>query len=182
MRPRDEFHKVVDNDTAEISLEEFVNAANDMEKLFIVGMAERPGTDLFMTTLELKYFPPHTELNDQIDMYACCWNGLPWGVISLPLAKEKIALSIADETEMRVVRGFPTFISFDPISILVTWSWKDKLPENALPFPLKGDNVRTLENARNSPIYDGLDSQKQVRNTAKENLKKAYNRFRSQVN
>jgi hypothetical protein len=51
---------------------------------YIVGALDRPGTLLFATELENKYYAPDTELNDQYNIFYTKYGDAPHYIIEIP--------------------------------------------------------------------------------------------------
>lgn len=121
--------------------EEFTSLSKDEDKLFIVCMGGRPGIQLFFTDLEYNHFIPGTPINDRFNVLLEKWEGMAWVVIEVPMKYQSLVSEVAERNGMRIADGIPMILG-----------------EDVSAFPLKGDNVFTLENAPDSVIYKGAEA------------------------
>ena len=160
-----------------ISKEDFVALSEDKSRTFIVAMSNRPGACLFAAQLEFDHFPPLSPLNEEFQVYMVLWNHLEWFVISLPAKKYELAEEVAKQNCLRIADGVPVFMGNFPVSIIAALR---QPPGNGIPcefFLLQGDNVFTLENNRESPIYGDPKSADEIRRSelgAVERLQKEF--------
>ncbi len=132
----------------------FISMSKDKDKLFIVCMTGCPGIRSFIMSLEYSHFPPGTPMNDLFQYYLSKWEEMQWEIVQVPIKYKDLVWKVAEENRMRIVDGVPQLIG----------GGEQK------PFPLTGDNVFTVENERNSKVYEGRTASQEV---MKEDIKRA---------
>lgn len=103
-----------------------------------MGVPARPGVKLFLSTLEYKWFPPGTVKNALFTLTLLEWEDMLWDVVTIPKECEEHAKATAKMTGMRIANGVPVLLS----TTIST-------------FPIGGDNVFSVENCSDHPIYKG---------------------------
>lgn len=130
-----------------VSEDVFRALAQQTDRLFLVCMLLRPGVATFTTRLEFEHFPPLTAANAELDLYTVEWSDLPWAVISIPKTKRHLAEEVAEQCGLRIADGIPWVIGGD----------------GDQHFPLHGPNVFTMENVRESKVYDGIQQAEEMK-------------------
>ncbi len=142
------------SDGTDITEEQFFLMSEDEDKLFIIGMASRPGVNFFLIDLEYNYFIPGSPLNDRFELFIKKWQDIGWAVVAVPMKYKDCVWKVAERDDMHLVDGTPIMLSL----------------EGATRFPLKScDNVFTLENAKGSKAYEGAAASEELE---RENKKK----------
>lgn len=126
--------------TRDMADQEFQHLSDDKSRLFVVAMMSRPGAGIFVVDLEYNHFPPGSPKNEEFQMVISKWQGMSWMTIHVPIEYRGLVEEVAARNEMRLGDGIPTILG------------GTNGPQQ---FPVRGDNVFTLENAPNSPIYKG---------------------------
>jgi hypothetical protein len=124
------------------SYEQIAGLSENKDYFYVVSMLDRPGANLFAVSLEYRYFQPGTVINNSFQMRLVKWpcmDSLLWYIITVPISYKEICFSVAQECKMRLADGVPFILASD------REEW----------FPLRGDNVYTLENQSDSLIYQG---------------------------
>jgi hypothetical protein len=129
----------IEDKTAELTVEQFEQEGANQDRFFIVSWAGRPGAQTFMTKLEYEHFTPGGPLNVEYEFYAVLWQDIPFHVCSIPMSKRALAEKVAKETHMRIADGYPNLLGGG----------------QQLRFPIHGNNVWSLENEADSPVYKG---------------------------
>lgn len=118
---------------------EFAHIADDKSRLFIVTMMTRPGAGVFLVDLEYHHYPPGSPKNHDFQMIVSVWSDMEWATIHVPIEHKELVEEVAKRNGMRLADGVPTLLG-------------NGAPEV---FPVNGDNVFTLENVADSPVYKG---------------------------
>lgn len=105
--------------------------------IHFVCMKNRLGTEELTTKLEFTHYKPQTARNDLMVLRVLLWSGIVWFVISIPASEKYLMEEVVSLCGMRIVNGVPTIFEEGKIS----------------QFPIKSDNVFTLENVRDHPVY-----------------------------
>jgi hypothetical protein len=130
----------------------------DDEHLFIFSMSQRPGALRFFHELEHTFFAPGTELNMKYSMLYVNWSDMMWIGVRIPISMKNCADITANRTGMHVSDGIPTIISGGGVC----------------QFPLNGQHVYTLENAKGSKVYDGMSAAEEMRKDELIEINKEY--------
>jgi hypothetical protein len=120
----------------------------DRRLFFVVCLMSPPrlGTRLFMTTLEYRYFAPHTSAEKNFQVYTLRWQGLSFCVLCIPASMRQAAEKVARLTRMRIADGTPTMIDAKREGAI--------LMPKVTRFPLDTRQVWTLEyNTKTHPLY-----------------------------
>lgn len=113
-----------------MTTEEFASLSKDKSRFFIVVMSMRPNTRVWSMDLEYTHYVPDTPRNDLFSFYQSKWQDIHWSVISIPIEDRHLAEEMASKHNLRIADGIPVILGGEK-------------PEA---FPLKGDNVFTIEN------------------------------------
>jgi len=148
-----------DQTVTPLTVEEFAALSQDEGRLFIIIGVHRIGGQLFATELETGYFPPETEANKEFKFYIANWQDLAWGVIDIPMWARNYADIVAEKTNMKIVDGILIVLP-GPVS-----------------FPLSGDNVFTLSNVSDSPVYDNGPGAEAMKKVEKKCVEDAWKKF-----
>jgi hypothetical protein len=117
--------------------------ARDPSLFHIVACSARPGVFAYVVSLENTYFPPSIpKRNHQFQLHVGNWEDLAWIIVSIPADKRRFAERTAARTDMRLCDAIPCFITADQPT-----RW----------FPVSGPLVRYLQNAPDSPVYEGFE-------------------------
>ena len=126
------------NPTTEEKIQAFVNNTRFVHFLCLI-IPRRPGVLLFSVKLEYSYFPPNTQKNEEYRLHMINWEDMTWSMISIPEEYSHMAHGVADEVGVRIADGIP-HTSTDGLKTLRA-------------FPIKGNNVFTIENVKESEVY-----------------------------
>jgi hypothetical protein len=111
----------------------------------LVWMADRPGTLRFVTRLEHEHFPPSDPARNALFRVRFArWEDLPWQIVSIPIGEKALFWELAAQTNMRINDGMPTMFDVGPNGVQRP-HW----------FSVANDRTWTLENAPDSPLYQG---------------------------
>lgn len=119
---------------SDAELEAFVA---DPSRIHYVGMLARPGVYECSQTLEDTHYTPGTPRNDLFGLIIIHWQGLAWGLISIPADEKDFMVRAAAASGLRIANGIPHMIG----------------PEGMSRFPANGPNVFGLENVSGHPVY-----------------------------
>lgn len=114
--------------------------ANNKSKVSFIIQTDRLGSLLFCVKLEHEYFSPRSEKrNSLFEFSIVSWplNILRWFVVTIPKEDYNLAEIVANETGMKIAPTIP----------LMIYDGKEEI------FPMKGDNVYSVENNSKSIIY-----------------------------
>ena len=118
-----------------------------------VCMITRSGVKEFVTQLEHTYYKPLTDRNNLFIVHILMWQDIPWFIISIPFEEKHLANDVLSSCGLRVTDGTPTVITASGIE----------------QFPIFGENVFTLENTPEHPIYkNDENTNKAMREMEKE--------------
>jgi hypothetical protein len=118
-----------------VNSEYLSNLSENMELFHIIGLWERPWVQFFFNFLEYEHFEPGTEKNKEFQFLLFKWEGLMWGIVSIPIEKRQLAEISANSSRLKLADGVPVVI-------------------NGGSFPLNCDMAFTLENLSNDIIYE----------------------------
>ena len=92
--------------------DELLEMTRDETKYFIIGMLMpiRIGVALFGSLLEYRYYPPGTLKNDWFQLVMVNWEGMFWGIMSIPMKDKVLAERIAQECGLKLADGIPSVI------------------------------------------------------------------------
>lgn len=112
----------------------------DPNKLYLVADLSRPGTSLFAVRLEYTHFPPRSEKNKDFEVTLIKWPEdieILWSIIAVPMQYRSIVEEVAANAGLRLAEGTPMMFGSSGEHL----------------FPVQGNNVYTLENIKNHPVY-----------------------------
>lgn len=134
-------------------------------------MVERPGANLFAMKLEYGYFKPGTPKNDEFLFKLAKWpkeQPLWWYVLSVPDSYKEICYEVASNTNMRIADGIPNMLTCNGI---------ESFSLNDIDGPLY-----SLENAKDSKIYEGPKGVEEVVKWESEEIQKILINFEANKN
>ena len=114
----------------------------DSHSMCVYAMAMRPGVRYFMHHVEYTHFPPETPANDAYTFGMLKWQEMQWHLFIVPLT---FRAAIEASAKIAKVRLVP-----DDFSVTVLSS------EGMERFPIRGDNIFSVENESGSEVYGGL--------------------------
>ena len=96
----------------EMEENELQEMTKDESRFFIIGMLMpiRIGAALFGSLLEYRHYPPMTPSNDLFQLVMLNWQGIFWGVISIPIEDRVYAERITKECGLKLAEGIPSVI------------------------------------------------------------------------
>ena len=109
----------------------------DPQWVHFAAMLVRPGVCECVETLELRHYKPGTPSNDLFHLRLIQWEGMAWGLISIPAEDRPKMERAAAAYGLRVADGVPTCIG----------------PDGASRFPADTPRTFTLENVSGHPVY-----------------------------
>lgn len=118
------------------NLQKFVG---DPQLIHYAGMLNppRPGVQDCFQMLEFTHFKPGTSRNEFYHLRVFEWEGILWGVVSIPIVEKHLMESVAQANRLRVANGIPTMLSGKEMT----------------QFPISNERVFTLENISGHPVY-----------------------------
>jgi len=98
--------------------DELKEMTKDESRFFIIGMLMPPriGVALFGSLLEYRHYSPMTPSNDLFQLVMLNWEGMFWGVISIPIEDRVYAERIAKECGLKLAEGIPSVIDGTDLS------------------------------------------------------------------
>ena len=97
----------------------------------------RPGFADCIQMLEHMHFAPGTLRNDRFHMRVINWEGIIWGIVSIPTAEKELMERIAQVNGLRIANGIPVMLSGGGMH----------------KFPVESKNLFVLENVSGHPVY-----------------------------
>lgn len=137
---KDKITVLGDRETKEESKEESEKFFSDPNFAHFIGMIAppRPGVELCFVELEHTYFPPGTDINKDFIMRLLNWEGIIWGIVSIPKTEIDLIKEVAEKNGLKLVSGTPHAFTQEGIK----------------PFPIKdSDGTFVLENISGHRIY-----------------------------
>lgn len=119
------------------TVDEFKKFAADDTLAHYAMLAVRPGCQEFLTNVEMSHYKPRTPRNDLFSIRFFIWSDLVWFVMSVPFNERMLVESVMGSCGLRVADGVPTMIANGQITT----------------FMITGDNVFTIENVSDHPVY-----------------------------
>lgn len=116
----------------------------DINLFHVVSFADRPGFNRFQVRLEHEYFPPMSEREKLLRYFLLKWEGMIYAVLTMPFKERHCCFEAAENTNMRLADGVPNSIDSDGVKV----------------FPLSSERVYTIENSKDSIVYEGVGGQK----------------------
>lgn len=115
--------------------------------IHIVGMVDRPGVLVFAQDLEYRYYwPPGTPRNDRFKLGRTTFADQMFQVASIPATHEKFAVRVAEKIGLVIRKAVPIYRQDETAFLLAsTPDYSHPDCEGFEVFPLRGENVRTLE-------------------------------------
>ena len=149
-----------------VAIDDLVQRTRAPGRATIVTVAYRDRALRFVGILEHTSFPPGTPANDEIDLPATEWEGLPWVAAILPIAKLPAAHFAAAELGLRLVRAVPFVLRIGIGVALGAVSSPRKVPPDARFFPANHDRIYALEGDPHSRLAppEGLSLSEDVFN------------------
>lgn len=129
-----------DEETKEETEEESELFFSNQSFVHFIGMLNppRPGVRLCFIELEHTYFPPEADINKDFFMRLLNWEGIIWGIVSIPKTEIDLMEEVAEKNGLRLINGIPCVFTQGGMEL----------------FPIKGiERVFTLENIPSHPIY-----------------------------
>lgn len=128
--------------------DDLATLSDDPQQFHIFGLHSRPEVKDFIHTLEEKWFPPETKLNDVFHFRLYRWGPTLWVIVSVPILAELTCIQVARECGVRLCDVCPVCFPVSentPERFIV----QPHLPNIESPpgerFPLVGINVRYIQ-------------------------------------
>lgn len=125
--------------TIELTARALQEIVTDPTKISYVVLLDRLGAYECIVRLEYTHYQPKTDRNDLFGLVLVQWQGVHWAIITIPKEEAPLMQEVADQCGLRVANGVPTMIGGGGIAR----------------FPVDGDNIFTLENKPDHPVYQG---------------------------
>lgn len=112
---------------------------DDPHYIHYVGMINppRPGFSECIQMLEHLHFAPGTLRNDLFYMRVVNWQGIIWGIVSIPFAEKVLMESMVQVNGLRIANGIPVMLGDGGVH----------------KFPVDSKNFFVLENISGHPVY-----------------------------
>lgn len=111
----------------------------DPHRIHYAGMImpARPGVQDCFEMLEHAHFKPGTLRNDLFHLRLINWEGLIWGIVSIPIADKELMERMAQVNGLRITDSIPVMIGGGVAS----------------KFPIESPNLFTFTNVPDHPTY-----------------------------
>jgi hypothetical protein len=154
---------MMDPRLGEISAEELDRSSRDSDNFMMIGMLSppRPNFQKFMVALEHKHYSPDFQaLNDKFGLALVNFEGMIFGVITIPAGDRPKAEEIAKECGLRFADGTPVVIG----------------PLGPMQFPVRGPSAWSVESVAGSEVYKGPAVVDEMLSSEHDDIKEMFDR------
>ncbi len=103
-----------------------------------VGPLIRPGVRLCFIKLEYGHFPPGTRFHEEFFLRLTDWDGVRWGIASIPRKKWELVDPILSKVGLIITGDIPRIIIGGVLKVL----------------PFEGEGIFSLENTLDHPVHE----------------------------